>query len=172
MAPHRLCACLITLTVLLCAALLPGCGSSSVKDGGEWRTTINNQPFTLKVSASDPTRQRGLGGVTDIPADGGMVFVFPDAQARNFYMKDCVTNMDIVFLDSLGYITAIYTMTQEPLQGPNETTKQYEERLRRYNSLSKAQFVLELREGRAKELGLKTQQKLPLDFETLKTAAQ
>lgn len=172
MAPHRLCACLITLTVLLCAALLPGCGSSSVKDGGEWRTTINNQPFTLKVSASNPTRQRGLGGVTDIPADGGMVFVFPEAQYHNFYMKDCVTNMDIVFLDSLGYITAIYTMTQEPLQGPNETTKQYEERLRRYNSLSKAQFVLELREGRAKELGLKTQQKLPLDFETLKTAAQ
>lgn len=172
MAPHRLCACLLTLTVLLCVALLPGCGSSSVKDGGEWRTTINNQPFTLKVSASDPTRQRGLGGVTDIPADGGMVFVFPDSQERRFYMKDCVTNMDIVFLDSLGYITAIYTMQQEPLQGPSESAAQYDARLRRYSSLSKAQFVLELREGRAKELGLKTQQKLPLDFETLKTAVQ
>ncbi|MFM1935139.1 MAG: hypothetical protein RI990_98 [Planctomycetota bacterium] len=141
-----------------------------VADGGPWKTTIKGQPFTLTVSASDPTRQRGLGGVTEIPVDGGMAFAFPDAQLRGFWMKDCVIDMDIVYLDPLGYVTAVHTMRKEPPQFEGEPQQYYEARLPRYSSLLPAQFAIELRAGRAAELGIRTQDRLEVDLAALKAA--
>jgi uncharacterized membrane protein (UPF0127 family) len=46
----------------------------------------------------------------------------------------------------------------------------YEQRLVRYSSVSPAQYVIELRAGRAKELGIKTSQKIALDAPALKAA--
>jgi hypothetical protein len=41
-----------------------------------------------------------------------------------------------------------------------------------YESLSPAQFAIELRKGRAAELGIKTRQKLPLDIPALRAVAK
>lgn len=159
----------ITLaTMITCTA----CDSSALKDGGVWNTTIAGAPFHLTVSSSDPTRQRGLGAVTDIPVDGGMVFVFPDSEMRGFWMKDCVTDMDIIYLDPLGYVTAIHTMTKQPLRGADEAQTTYEARLKRYSSVTPAQYVIELRAGRAQELKIHTSQKLQLDAPALKAAVR
>ena len=155
-----------SLTAVACVA----CTEGALKDGGTWDTTIAGKPFHLKVSSSDATRQRGLGGVTDIPVDGGMIFVFPDADFRGFWMKDCVIDMDIVYLDPLGYVTAMHTMTKQPPKGADESQVAYEQRLVRYSSVSPAQYVIELRAGRAKELGIKTSQKIALDAPALKAA--
>lgn len=133
---------------------------------------IAGKPFALTVSASDPSRLRGLGGVERIPDDGGMIFVFRDVQMRGFWMKDCVTDMDIVYLDHLGYVTAVHTMRKELPRGADEPIAMYEARLPRYTSVLPAQFAIELRAGRAKELGIATQAKLELDLEALRAAAQ
>jgi uncharacterized membrane protein (UPF0127 family) len=156
----------------LCTAMAAGCGQPAAVDGGPWNMDIAGKPFKLKLSCGDATRERGLGGITDIPADGGMIFAFTDSKPRVFWMKDCVTDMDIIFLDPAGWVTAIYTMTKEPLRAADEPMANYEARLRRYSSLAPAQFIIELRAGRAKELGLKTQQKIELDREALKAAAK
>ena len=149
-----------------CAA----CEPASLTDGGTWRTQIAGKPFALTVSASDATRTRGLGGVARIEEDGGMVFVFPNSEMRGFWMKDCVTDMDIVYLDPLGYVTAIHTMRKEPPRGPSESAFAYESRLPRYTSLLPAQYAIELRAGRAAELGLRTSQKVAIDEKALKAA--
>jgi uncharacterized protein len=151
----------LTIIALATAVTCTACDSSALKDGGTWNTT---------VSSSDPTRQRGLGAVTDISMDGGMVFVFPDSAMRGFWMKDCVTDMDIIYLDPMGYVTAIYTMTKQPLRGADESQTTYEARLKRYSSVTPAQYAIELRAGRANELKIKTSQKLPIDAAALKAA--
>jgi hypothetical protein len=166
MAPRILTASLFAATTVLCVA----CGTETLKDGSTWHTTIAGQPFNLTVSSSDATRQRGLGGVADIAKDGGMVFVFPDSELRAFWMKDCITDMDIVYLDPLGYVTAVRTMKKESLRHEGEPQADYEARLPRYSSVAPAQYVIELRVGRANELGIKPQQKLPVDAEALKAA--
>lgn len=152
-------------------AALASC-AGGVADGGTYAATIAGQRFSLVVSCSDPTRQRGLGGVREIAADGGMIFVFPDCRMRGFWMKDCLTDMDIVYLDALGYVTAVYTMRIEPPKRADETDFAYEERLPRYSSVLPSQFVIELRPGRAAELGLRTQQKVELDRDALVAAAR
>lgn len=162
----------LALPSVALVATLPGCGAELPKDGGMYAMEIAGKPFTLKVSCSDATRQRGLGGVTSIADDGGMIFIFPSSALRRFWMKDCVVDMDIVFLDPLGFITAVHTMSAEPLKGPDETEAAYEARLRGYSSVAPAQFAIELRKGRAAELGLKPAQRIPLDAKTLRAVAQ
>ena len=159
-----------TILALATAVTCTACDSSALKDGGTWNTTIAGSPFHLTVSSSDPTRQRGLGAVIDIPTDGGMVFVFPDSAMRGFWMKDCVTDMDIIYLDPMGFVTAIHTMNKQPLRGADESQTTYEARLKRYSSVSPAQYAIELRAGRANELKIKTSQKLPIDAAALKAA--
>jgi hypothetical protein len=166
MSPRFTTLAIATATVITCAA----CDYSGLKDGGIWDTTIAGAPFHLTVSASDATRQRGLGAVADIPVDGGMVFVFPNSEMRGFWMKDCITDMDIIYLDPLGYVTAIHTMTKQPLRGADETQATYEARLKRYSSATPAQYAIELRAGRARELKISTSQKLPIDTAALKAA--
>jgi uncharacterized membrane protein (UPF0127 family) len=167
----RLAARAVTALAALAAAFLAAC-DDRVADRGTYVATIAGQRFSLTVSASDATRQRGLGGVADIPADGGMIFVFPDCRMRGFWMKDCVTDMDIVYLDALGYVTATHTMRMEPPRRPGEDPLAYEARLPRYSSVMPSQFVIELRKGRVAELGLGTQQKIELDREALTAAAR
>ena len=156
----------LSAIVIACTA----CGTEAPKDGGTWDTTISGKPFRLTVASSDASRQKGLGGVKDIPADGGMVFVFPDAQLRAFWMIDCLVDMDIVYLDPLGYVTAVRTMKKESPRHEGEPQADYEARLPRYSSVSPAQYVIELRAGRAAELGIKAQQKIAIDAQALKAA--
>jgi len=172
MAARTLNAHLLAPAAIVAAALAAGCVGTELKDGGTYATTIAGKPFALKISSSAATRERGLGGITDIPADGGMIFVFGAPAMQSFWMYDCVTDMDIVYLDGLGYVTAMHTMTKEPLRRPDESVQQYGARLKRYTSNMPAQYVIELRAGRAKELGLKVQQKIELDREALKAALQ
>lgn len=153
-------------------ATLPSCTEEVIKDGGTYSMQIAGKPFNLKVSSSDPTRMRGLGGVDKIADDGGMIFIFPDSKERKFYMKDCVVDMDIMFLDSLGYVTATYTMPMQPARKPDETETAYDLRLPRYSSLTPAQYAIELRKGRIAELGIKTREKIPLDLAKLRPAAK
>ena len=161
---------LIAPAAIVATALAAGCVGAALQDGGTYEATLAGKPFKLKISSSAATRERGLGGVTDIPADGGMIFVFAAPGLQNFWMYDCVTDMDIVYLDGLGYVTAIYEMTKEPLRRPDESVQEYGARLKRYPSRMPAQYVIELRAGRAKELGLQVQQKIEIDREALKAA--
>lgn len=163
--------------VAVCAAVsspvaLTGCEEQTITDGGMYKLTIAEKPFNLKVSCSEPTRQKGLGGVATIADDGGMIFAFPDSDKRNFWMVDCITDMDVIFLDPRGYVTSIHTMLKEDPKKPEETLDQYHNRLKRYSSVTPAQYAIELRKGRAEELGIKTRQKIEFDTKAFKAAAK
>jgi len=136
------------------------------------RLTIAGTPFRLTLSADDASRQKGLGGVAELAADEGMLFVFPDAQHRFFWMKGCIMDIDIAFIDPFGFVTAVHTMPKEMPQGPEESAMAYENRLQRYRSLSPAQFAIELAPGTFERLGVKRGTKVDLDLPRLKALAK
>ena len=152
---------------LLLAVLLQltGCGCAN---GPTEQVTIKGQTFTLEVASSLEAIKKGLGERESVPSDGGMLFVFPDAQQRRFWMVDCLVDIDIMYLDALGRITAIHTMRAEPLQTGSETRTEYEQRLKRYPSGLSAQFAIELQAGKIRELDLKTGNKIDIPIECLK----
>ncbi|XVJ58519.1 MAG: DUF192 domain-containing protein [Tepidisphaera sp.] len=166
----------LTVAGVIAASHTAGCEQKPASSSGarqapkETKVAINGKTFTLETALT-PTKQfQGLSGRTDIPADGGMVFVFPTAQERYFVMRDCPVPIDIVFLDSMMKVTAQHEMVPETprseaekVNGINGTNEQYEARLARYHSKFPAQYVLEFKGGTLKQLNIKEGQKIELD---------
>lgn len=164
----------VTIVAAIAAGLvtLPGgCTStdagpgSAVEDDGRVPVTIAGEDFRLEPAADDASRTQGLMHRTGIPEGGGMLFVWPDAQLRSFWMKNCVIPIDLIFVDPRGYVTALHEMPIEPPREPEETELQYELRLPGYGSRFPAQYAIELRAGSIEALGLRTGMRLDLDHE-------
>ncbi|MAB28155.1 MAG: hypothetical protein CMJ53_02560 [Planctomycetaceae bacterium] len=154
------------LTLLSACLILSACGCENTPDE---TVLISGETFTLEVASTEAAIQRGMGGRKSLARNDGMLFVFPEARSRRFWMKNCLIPLDIMFLDARGRITAIHQMPAEPLQTENETLSEYEDRLPGYRSLLGAQYAIELQYGRISELGLKTGEKIELPFDCLKT---
>jgi uncharacterized membrane protein (UPF0127 family) len=115
---------------------------------------LGGEPFRLELAADPASRARGLMFRESIAADGGMLFVFPDSRPRGFWMKNCLVNMDIVFLDAEGVVVRTLEMFAEPLQRQDESVSDYHRRLPGYRSREPAQFAIELRHGTVPRLGI------------------
>lgn len=119
--------------------------------------------FRLELALTSSQRNIGLMGRQQIDDNGGMLFVFPDNERYpskvNFYMKNCLVPIDVIFIDGEGIITTIHEM--EP---PQPGTPDQE--LIMYPSMGPVQFAIELRGRRAAELGLKPGDyiELPSDY--------
>lgn len=143
----------------------------SVQIDGEW--------FHLELAIDGPTRFQGLSGRDHIEADGGMLFVFPTAGDQRFVMRNCLTDIDIIFLDPGGRITAMHHMPEEPprdpdtepVVGPGQLDK-YEQRLKKYPSRYPAQFVIELAGDTLERLEIKEGDLIELDLDGLKKRAK
>lgn len=130
---------------------------------------IDGERFRLEIAADVQSRSLGLGGRESIEANGGMLFVFPNAKIRSFFMRDCTIPIDIVFLDDIGVITALYTMEPEAPRGRTESNTAYERRLKRYSSLARSPYAIELRAGTIHRLGLTQGERVSLDTQRIKT---
>jgi hypothetical protein len=131
---------------------------------------IGSERFLLELAADQASRSLGLAGRESIEPNGGMLFVFPIAEVRSFFMRDCVIPIDIVFLDSVGRITATYTMDPETRQADSESDTTYFHRLKRYSSLTPSRYAVELRAGTIDRLGLRRADRLALDKQELRYA--
>ena len=157
----------VTLIVLALSALLAACGGS---DPG--RIEIKGEVFNLTISADDATRARGLGGVAEIPEHGGMIFAFRSPEPQGFWMRDCITDMDILYVDPQGFVVSAYTMVAEAPRAEGESEQDYFARLKRYPSGKPAQFVIELKARTIDRLGIVPGTKVTLDAKALKELAQ
>ncbi len=168
---------LLIVQLLLITSLLTGCSSkeeppattgSSTTDVQQTTTepskqeltlTIKGETFTLELALDDDSRQQGLSGREDIPADGGMLFVFPKEQQRQFWMIDCLVPIDIAFLNAKGEVVWMHAMQVEP--DPHNPVRYYE-------SHYPAQYAIEFREGTIRRIGLKQGDHIDLPVEDLK----
>ncbi|MHC4995099.1 MAG: DUF192 domain-containing protein [Planctomycetota bacterium] len=147
------------LALLSCFALaLPGCNEEPPT---HQRVTIAGKTFNLELALTPAQIERGLMFRETLPDDGGMLFVFPGAQVRSFWMKNCLIPIDVVFLDPAGRIVSIREMTPPEPDTPDSEQEHYSSRW-------PAQFAIELYGGRADKLGLKTNQIIQLPLEELK----
>ena len=103
------------------------------------RMKVGDRTFTLEVAKDDVSRTRGLMRRDSMPADHGMIFVFPDSEPRSFWMKNTRIPLDILYLDETGRIVSIHTMK------PYDTTG--------VPSAGPAKYAIELNAGVAQEIG-------------------
>lgn len=96
---------------------------------------------TVEVADELPEWQQGLMNRTELPADGGMLFVFPDEERRTFWMKNTQIPLDIVFVTAEGDVVQLSSARPEPGVA--------DEDLRRYNSGEPVMYAIELPAGTA-----------------------
>ncbi len=153
------------LVLLMAVAASPGCADAPTTLDGTLRVPIADKIFLLELAMDDPSRYLGLSGRSHIPADAGMLFVFPQPRTLDFVMRRCLVPIDIIFLGPNGRVVATHQMNVEPPDTP-------EDRLRRYSSRWPAQFAIELKGHTLDTLGLKPGAKIDLPLDTLKRNAR
>lgn len=161
----------LALALLIPAILLGACSNKPQVVNGEAVVTLDGREFTLKIAADEASRARGLGGVEHLAPDEGMLFVFPNARLRSFVMRDCLIDIDIIFLDAAGRIVAMHHMPAEEPKKPDETQYDYEMRLAKYASRFNSKYVIEIQGGMLEQLNLKTGDLVELDTQALDALA-
>ena len=129
---------------------------------------VGEQTFKLEVAADEKLRAEGLMNREKIDDDGGMIFIYKSAQVRSFWMKNCLVDIDLLYLDGRGRIVSMHKMKKEPSRGENESAFDYERRLKRYSSGRPAQFIIELKAGMIDHLKPKVGQAIELDLPKLR----
>ena len=131
------------------------------------QVTIKDRTFNLEVARDHESRVQGLSGRSSIATDGGMLFVFPSPARQAFVMRDCLVDIDIIFLGPTGVVTATHAMKVDPRRD-GETNFEYENRIKKYSSRFAAQYAIELQAGMIEKLGVRRGEKITLDFDKLK----
>ena len=71
-------------------------------------------------------RQRGVMRRSALPDGCGMLFVYPDARPRSFWMKDTLLPLSIAYIDQDGRIVSIRDMQPRDESGvPSGAPAQY-----------------------------------------------
>ncbi len=107
--------------------------------GQAW-VIFGTDTVTAEVAATPDARERGLMGRTRVPDGSGMLFVFPEARERSFWMRDVRVGLDVAFFDDRNRIIGIRQMNA------------LDERLT--DSPAPVSLALEVRQGWFRENGI------------------
>jgi uncharacterized membrane protein (UPF0127 family) len=133
---------LVTVQSLSIAVASPPATKSSLR---LQRIEVSGHGLEVEIADTESARERGLMFRTHLAANRGMLFVYPDAQIRNFWMKNTLIPLDILFFDSARRLINISANTP-PCKTVSCPT---------YASAAPARYVLEIKAGLASRLGLK-----------------
>jgi uncharacterized membrane protein (UPF0127 family) len=137
-------------------ALAGGCGGSRAEACGAYRTDetirIGSSDVDAEVAAKPAAITKGLSGRKCIAADRAMLFSFGRPGVYSFWMKGMRFPIDIVWLDGAHDVVWL-----ERNVSPSTYPMSF------LNREDPAQYVLELKAGRSRELGLRIGSHL--DFE-------
>ena len=105
------------------------------------RSSNGTHGFTVEVAATPEQQERGLMFRRSLAGDRGMIFPYDPPQEVSFWMKNTLIPLDIIFIRSDGTIVRITeakALDLSPLPAGEPISA-----------------VLEIRGGRAAELGIK-----------------
>lgn len=102
---------------------------------------IDTATVWLEVADEDGERERGLMFRESMPDTHGMIFVFPSAEERYFWMKNTYLPLDIAYINAGGTITDIHQMT------PYDTSQTYD-------SSVPVPYAIELNQGWFEQRGI------------------
>ncbi len=159
----------IVAALLITAIAMSACGQES---GSRERLRLGGRAWSLEVAANEAAIRQGLMDRPDLPDGTGMLFVFEAPRIHEFWMANCLIDIDLIFVDGQGRIAATHEMKVEPPRGKAESLWQYQQRLPLYSSRIPVQFAIELPAGSIRELGLSAGEAIDLDVRRLKSLAR
>lgn len=106
---------------------------------------FQDQCFTVEIMDTQEKRSRGLQNRTSLPANQGMLFVFPTEDIFDFWMKDTLIALDMIWINGKREIVDIKVNVPPCAEDPCPT----------YVPSAKARYVLEFNAKFVQTHGLK-----------------
>jgi len=88
----------VWLPLISAAFILTGC-THNFNDGDMVKVTIAGKKFTLEAAKATDKQRVGLSGRKNLEADRGMLFVHDQADYLQFWMKDTLIPLQILFIN-------------------------------------------------------------------------
>lgn len=123
-----------TIAALLLAVSLYSILPPTAEGEGTALVKVNGIPLTVEIAEKPAERSLGLMYRKSLPENMGMLFIYRRPATMNFWMKNTYIPLSIAYIDTKGYIIAIFKM--EPLN---------EEKI--YTSPAPAVWALEVNQG-------------------------
>lgn len=120
------------LAVAILAAATSGCNLT--KTDNTMKVTINNKQYTLEVARKEEEKIKGLGGRQSLDKNGGMIFFYDQPDYLNFWMKDTLIPLQILFINGCEIVDVQEMTVEKDPANPQKT----------YRSKSKADKAIEL----------------------------
>lgn len=133
--------------------LLSACGEGDgerLPPNTYFEMTLREQTIRVQLALSDAEITRGLMFRESMDADAGMLFVFPEAGRRSFYMRNTFIPLDVAYFTRDGILREIYPMY------PRDETGVPSRR-------DDIQLVLEMNQGWFRDNGVKPGARLDLE---------
>ncbi len=137
----------IFITLLFPGLLLGGCRCRCDRAPDQQgkvefcRVEVNGKIIDAEIADTSYKRTRGLSGRKELGKACGMLFIFPATDKRSFWMKGCLLDIDIAYIDNNRIIKEIYTMKKEPAGVSDNLLKAYT------SESSSIMYVLEMNAG-------------------------
>lgn len=110
---------------------------------------IGSHCFEVEIADTKQLREKGLMYVDHLPANAGMLFVFPREGKHSFWMKNTPVSLDIIWINASGRIAHIQHRAR-----PYDITAIMPEKPGKY--------VLEISGGLSRKFGFKVGQTVRL----------
>ena len=136
--------------LLLVLGVIAGCKSEKPKpsfEAGAVDMKLGSKTFRLAVADTPRARRYGLMHRDSMPADRGMIFVFPEEEESTFHMENTFIPLDLIYVNEAGRVVKIMPM------GAQERDEKG--KLRQFPSDVPIKYAIELNLGAAAAAGLK-----------------
>lgn len=128
------------MRLFLCVLMLTACVACASEGPS---VELGGRTFSVEIADTQEKQALGLMFRDKMPADEGMIFIFPNEAPRSFWMKNTRIPLDIMYFDKDLKMVSISADTP-----PCKVS-----RCPSYPSTKPAMYVLELNAGMAAELG-------------------
>jgi uncharacterized membrane protein (UPF0127 family) len=135
--------------------LLAGCAKATSPGHKPVTVLLHGQRFSAELATDDAQRQRGLMMRQSLPADHGMLFVFPRTEPQAFWMKNTLIPLDMLYFDAARRLVSMQ-LNVPPCQADPCPV---------YPSEGPARYVLELSGGTARRIGVQPGDELKIEGE-------
>ena len=81
--------------------------------GTEFPVRLGGKTLSLRLARTELERRRGLTGCRGLPENAGMLFAYPDAKRRAFWMRGVPADLSIGFFDAAGVLLETREMQAE-----------------------------------------------------------
>jgi hypothetical protein len=112
-------------------------------------TSTGRRELEMEVASTDAQRKVGLMNRRELAEGRGMLFIFESQGYLNFWMKNTLIALDMVFVDSEGTVKHVVHQAQP-------CTAFRDADCPKYSSQYPARYVLEIGAGQAEKLGIET----------------